>query len=222
MTETLAVVFTIVAFTAAVIGLVLIGRRMAERRRIALEGVARQSGWSFAPERVTPGELGVVGAFPLFTHGRSARAYNVMRGSDGPVALTVFDYQYTVGSGKHRHTVTQTVVHLRSPRLALPAFVLGPENVLHKVGGLFGYHDIDFDSSPEFSKRYLLRGKESEGRVRDLFSPSMRVYFEQRSPAHVEGDGQEIVVYHERRVVKPEDLRTFVEDARAIARQFSA
>jgi hypothetical protein len=131
----------------------------------------------------------------------------------------VFDYRYTVGSGKHQSTVSQTVVHLRSPRLALPSFVLAPENILHKVGGLFGYHDIDFDSSPEFSKKYLLRGSGREERVRDAFTPSVRAYFEQRPPLSVEGDGDQVVVYRERRIVKPEDVRTFVEDALAIARQ---
>ena len=37
------------------------------------------------------------------------------------------------------------------------------ENLLHKVGGALGYHDIDFDSVPEFSKKYLLRSK--QGRI---------------------------------------------------------
>lgn len=137
-----------------------------------VEAAALHSGWTFTADRVKPEELGAA-AFPLFTHGRSQRAYNVMRGSDGPIQIAVFDYRYTVGSGKHQSTVSQTVVHLRSPRLELPRFVLAPENFLHKVGGLFGYRDIDFDSGPDFSKQYLLRGS-SEGRVSDVFTPSVR------------------------------------------------
>ena len=133
--------------------------------------------------------------------------------------VLIFDHQHTVGSGKHRHTRMQTVVHIRSPRLSLPPFVLSPEHALHKIGGLLGYHDIDFPESPEFSSRYLLRSKEAEDRVRMLFHPAVRLFFEQRPPLTVEGHDDELLIYRRQRRVKPEDVRLWVEDVQAIARQ---
>ena len=55
--------------------------------------------------------------------------------------------------------------------------------------------------------------------MRDLFTPSLRAYFEQRTPVTVEGHEQELLVYKSGRRVNPEDLPTFVDDAQAIARE---
>jgi hypothetical protein len=113
----------------------------------------------------------------------------------------------------------QTVVHIRSPRLSLPPFVLSPENAFHKLGGWLGYHDIDFPESPEFSAKYLLRSKEAEDRVRMLFHPGLRLYFEQRPPITVEGLNEEMLIYKRNRRVKPDDLRLWVEDALSVVHQ---
>jgi hypothetical protein len=213
------IIFLIVPGVAALIGSVVFAvRRGAAKRRAGFEAVAQQSGWSFAPDRVQPATLGL-GPLPLLSQGRAQRASNVIRLSGSAPAVAVFDYQYTVGAGQHQSTVVQTVAHVRSPRLALPPFSLSPENILHKIGGALGYHDIDFDSSPEFSKKYLLRSKQAEARVRDLFTPSLRAFFEQRTPITVEGHEHEVLVYNSGRRVKPEDLPAFVEDAQAIARE---
>ena len=213
------ILFLIVPGAAAFIGSVVMAvRRQGAKRRAGLEAAAQQRGWSFAPDRVGPWTLGL-GPFPLLSQGRAQRASNVIRLAGSAPAVAVFDYHYTVGAGQHQRTVVQTVAHVRSPRLALPPFVLTPENILHKIGGALGYHDIDFDSSPEFSKKYLLRSKQAEPRVRDLFTPSLRAYFEQRAPMTVEADGDQLLVYKSGRRVKPEDLPTFVDDAHAIARE---
>lgn len=201
------------------IGLVVAAfRRSTAKRRAALQAVAQRSGWSYAGSDVEPRALGV-GPLPLMSKGRAQRASNVIRLSGAASAVAVFDYQYTVGAGQHQRTIAQTVAHVRSTRLALPPFTLSGENLLHKVGGALGYHDIDFDSSPEFSKKYLLRSKQAEDRVRDLFTPSLRAYFEQRTTVTVEGHEQELLVYKSGRRVNPEDLPTFVDDAQAIARE---
>lgn len=219
MNEAAAITLFVLAGIAFVVFVIVFSKRAAAKRRTGLEAVATQAGWSFSGDTVEPEALGPA-VFPLFTHGRARKARNVMRLPGEAPLVAAFDYQYTVGSGKHQSTVVQTVVRVTSPRFALPPFVLGAENILHKVGGLLGYHDIDFDSSPEFSRKYLLRSKEAEERVRDLFTPSVRAYFEQRAPVTVEGIDDGVVIYRSGRSVKPEDVLTFVEDARAVARQF--
>jgi hypothetical protein len=213
-------VAAVIGCAAAVVGLVVfLAQQRAAERRDALEAVAQQSGWSFAGERVRPDRLGMRQAFRLFSEGHSHRASNVMRMEEQGEQVLIFDHQHTVGSGKSRSTRVQTVVHIRSPRLSLPPFVLSPEHALHKIGGLLGYHDIDFPESPEFSSTYLLRSKEAEDRVRMLFHPAVRLFFEQRPPITVEGQNEELLIYRRHRRVKPDDLRLWVEDALSIARQ---
>ena len=220
MNAVFVAVLLALAVAALVSTLVYVTRRATANRRAGFGRVANQAGWSFSADTVAPETLGV-GEFPLFTHGRARKAQNVMRMSGGGPQVSVFDYRYTVGAGQHQHTVTQTVVHVSTP-VPLPPFVLSQENILHKIGGVLGYHDIDFDSSPEFSKKYLLRSKEAEERVRDVFTPSVRSYFEQREPLSVEGGADGVLVYRQGKRVGPEDLLTFVEDAQGVARQFGA
>jgi carbonic anhydrase len=202
---------------AVVGGAIFLSRRAAARRRAALEGVALQAGWSFKGADSRPGELGV-GDFPLFTRGSSRRARNVSRGTSPP--LSVFDYSYAIPRGNHRKTVTQTVVHVESSRRPLPPFTLSPESAMHRFLETFGYHDIDFDASPEFSRRYLLRSKDDEASVRTLFDVSVRAYFEQRAPVNVEAGPTGLIVYRAGRRVPPDEMRAFVDDALEVARQF--
>ncbi|MEE2905298.1 MAG: hypothetical protein VX801_02765, partial [Gemmatimonadota bacterium] len=60
-----------------------------------------------------------------------------------------------------------SMICFQSPQLNLPKFQLGPEG----WGIKLGYQDIDFEShltAVEFSKKYLLRGKD-EQKIRALF-----------------------------------------------------
>ena len=56
----------------------------------------------------------------------------------------------------------------------LPTFLLEPENILHKIGEIFGGGDIDFPESPVFSSKYLLKGSDLE-RITSLIGPEVRL-----------------------------------------------
>ena len=92
-----------------------------------------------------------------------------MRGELGGRPATLAEYSYVISSGKSNHTVRQTVVAFTEGNTGLPDFDLSPENIFHKIGGAFGYQDIDFERFEEFSKRYLLRGKDEEA-IRKTFT----------------------------------------------------
>jgi hypothetical protein len=154
-------------------GVMLYYREM--RRREDLQNVAGKLGFSFCPEG-DPHLLGKFGQFHLFSQGRSRKVRNVMRGEIQDIAVSLFDYRYTTGSGKHSHTHAQTVVLFESERLALPFFTLRPEGFFHKMAGAFGYEDIDFDGSPAFSDAYLLKGTH-EDLIRAIFEPQVRAYY---------------------------------------------
>ena len=119
--------------------------------------------------------------------------------------------------GRSRHDYRQTVAAFKF-LAALPQFDLRPENFLHRIGSAFGYQDIDFDSNPEFSKRYLLRGDEEQ--VRRLFTPSLLMFFEQLEKGwSVETSGPWLMAYRLGKQLKPQaDLfREFIERTSSIA-----
>jgi carbonic anhydrase len=135
----------------------------------------------------------------------------VLEGSRDGRDLWLFDYRYTTGSGKSTSTTHQTVMLVRSARLKLPAFALAPEPVFHTVGEMFGFRDIDFDASPEFSRRFRLIGEEEE-RVRLLFNSRVLSFFEERKGVAVEGSDHELLFYRGGRTVSPREIRGLVDE----------
>ena len=137
------------------------------------------------------------------------------------VTLKVFDYSYSFKTGRNLDTATQTVVHLRSPLLQLPSFLLRPKSSLAKIGQFLGAPGIDFADEPEFSRLFLLRG-ESEASIRQLFTPAVIHHFEQLPGISVGGGGDTLVIYRDRQRARPQDFPQRLAEARAIALAFRA
>lgn len=205
--ETVLIITGVLAFVGLAIW---VGHVLEKKRTQAMKLAADRMGHTFEEERSDL--LGELAGFHLFQQGRSQRLRNVISGSQGGVAFKVFDYRYTVGSGKNSQTFRQTVAHVRSDRLRLPSFALRPEHIFHKIGGVFGYQDIDFDSHPTFSKKYLLRGQE-EQEIRQTFAPHILDHFDQNHGLSVEGFGDELVYYRSGRQLKAELLQGHIEEA---------
>ena len=162
-------------------------------------------------------QIRALGDLPLYGHGHSRHVKNAMTGRSGTDQVWVFDYQYTTGGGKESHTWNQTIALYPGGGRNLPDFVLAPENVFHKIGQAFGYQDIDFDSNPTFSSRYLLRGPD-EAAIRAVFRPEALAFFESQPSWTVQVKAGHVAVYRAGKRAKPEDLPTFAEQTRSIVR----
>jgi len=116
-----------------------------------------------------------------------------------------------------KSSVSQTVASFSQDQ-QLPPFALRPEHFLDRIGDALVHNDIDFDSNPEFSKRYLLKSPDEAG-TRRLFTPSLLTYLEQfQTNWCLEGTGPLLIVYHSGRSVSPSDLPAFLEETSRIAR----
>jgi hypothetical protein len=216
--EAAMVVLVILGVVGLIGGLIWLNRYLEKRRTEKMKAAAASMGLAFefeqAPEMITQ-----LAHFPLFQNGHTKRLRNVIGGSEGGVEFKLFDYRYTTGSGKNSHTWHQTVIVLRSQKLRVPSFTLRPENIFHKIGSAFGYQDIDFESHPKFSKKYLLRG-EIEGEIRNLFAPHVLDYFDQNLNMNVEALQGELIFYRAMRQLKPEELRPLIDDGLRIHNLF--
>lgn len=193
-----------------VVLIIMLVRHFEKKRTEALRAAAREMNLEFSrlPE---PQLLPSLSAFPLFSHGHSKKALNVMQGAADEIEITLFDYRYTTGGGKSQHTHNQTVVLLKSSLLDVPPFSLKPQNVFHKIGKAFGYQDIDFDSHPLFSEKYLLRSTD-ELVVRECFTDDILDYYEQRPGLSTEAGGDRLIFFRSSKKVKPEDLPSFLKN----------
>ncbi len=196
------IVFVVVAIVASI---------WYERKRTQkISEVASEMGLAFYPSG-DPVLVSQLAAFHLFSQGRGRSITNMIHGNTGDVDVGIFDYKYTVGSGKNSSTWRQTVIAFESADLDLPHFAVRPENLFHKIGKAFGYQDIDFDTHPKFSSTYLLRGTD-ETRIRALFRAEVLLYLENKAGVSVEGMGRRLVFYRPGQRSQPESIRSLMEE----------
>jgi carbonic anhydrase len=195
----------------AIIAVALYINYLKEKKRTeGMQRVAEELGFEFSPKGDGP-LLTELSLFNLFTQGHSRRLYNLMRGEANNLEVDIFDYTYVTGSGKSSHTWNQTLACFGMREASLPSFSLRPETFWDKIGTWFGYQNINFDTNPGFSDKYLLRGRDEEA-VRGLFGEEVLGFFERQPGLSVEGYGHRLIFYRQSKRVDPENIRGFLEE----------
>ncbi|RME52318.1 hypothetical protein D6783_05235 [Candidatus Woesearchaeota archaeon] len=143
-------------FAASTLGRNLLSRGMGDRIEIldVLEGDLKGRHWKF----YTLQETRVSYRSPTYSRGKGRQ--NTPQ--------------------REEHTTQKPILEITSPKLKLPYFTLGPEFWFSRIGDAiaskFGGGEIDFESDPDFSSSFQLKGPDSET-LRSLFSPNVRQAF---------------------------------------------
>ncbi len=211
----------VVAFIAAVaiivIAIILIVRKVERDRTEALRQASVTLGFAFE-ETGDVEQIQALGDLPLFGHGHSKRAKNVMSGRRDAGEVRVLDYQYTTGGGKNSHTWRQTIALYPDGGRGLPDFEMWPENpIFRALGRVLKWQDINFDSSPVFSASYILRGPD-ETAVRAAFTGEMLAFFAEHKGWTVQVRSGNVGIFRAGQRVKPEAISEFLEETAGILR----
>ncbi|HEV8303757.1 MAG TPA: hypothetical protein VGQ25_02240 [Gemmatimonadales bacterium] len=199
-------------------GGVLFARAAERKRREALEGFCLMRGFRFEPER--PGaEAALAALFEPFRSGHSRKWGYTLTGVVGGRPITAFEYRWVTGGGKNSHRHAVHAILWETPDGRLPAFTLGPENLLTRLAGVFGAQDIDFADSPEFSRAYRLRG-EDEAAIRAFLTPALRQFLTLTPGQQIAAAGTRFLWWRAGRLPKPEQLEQFLMEGDALARRF--
>lgn len=151
--------------------------------------------------------------FKLFSIGGAQKITNMMMHKDDmeTTDFRVFDFSYTVSTGKSAVTVRQTVFYVHSSTLALPQFWMKPENIFHKLGIWLGLqHDINFVEYPEFSKQYFLKSKD-EAYTRDTMKDQVLRFFTIEKNWYLEGVGYMMIFYKQNVMLEPAEIKQLHE-----------
>jgi hypothetical protein len=193
----------------------------AIRRTRRMRALARRMGWSFQarpPLDVVP-DRDRLGLFAVRMH---KRMRNHLSGTVGEYHVAIFDLELSTIHGHTVQAYEQTVVHVHSPRLALPAFSLRPETVRLRAGDRMGGDDIDFDADPAFSDAHLLRGPDEDG-VRGLFGARVRDVYKHHPNSSTDAEGADLLFWRRGEIVGPDDvparLQTTLDLAARLARR---
>lgn len=194
--------------------------RSHQARLAAFRALAGSRGLEFV-EKVPGGvpEPGLAG-FRVFRQGKNHRSVNLLQGSWRGHTMRYFEFVYTTGSQKDKNTHRLSVAAFSDEGQDLPAFSLHPEHLFHRLGDVFGMHDIDFERDPEFSKRYYLKG-EDEAAVRGLFRSYVLEHLK-RAPRRwsLEGEGRWLVLWPGSNRLKPDQVPGFLDEAATLYELF--
>ncbi len=205
----LPAIISIAIIVAVIVTGIAAAVKYEKKRKAEIAAVAESLGLTWVPGD-DPAIRERFASLALFNLGRGRAMSNCMTGDSGEVRISIFDYQWTTGSGKHQHTARVTLVALESPRLRLTPFSIRPEHMFDSIGGMLGFQDIDFDDDAAFSKSYVLKSSDEPG-ARKLFAPALRQYFVSNPGSNAEGTSRILVLHHRR--AKPADYPNLLKQA---------
>lgn len=150
--------------------------------------------------------------FALASRGRNGQISNVIVADSGELRMVIFDFKFTTGSGKNKTTHRQTVVQIHNEALSLPAFTIGPESFMHRLGNFLGIDDIDFAEDEEFSNRFLLNGDDEQA-VRAFFDADRRRALMKHASVSVEARGSDFIFFQRQKRWEVSEIKSLMSDA---------
>ncbi len=186
-------------------------------RREAMEKVARDRMFTFTEKTTQTGRLQ---DFYLQSRGRRHTIRNQMQGQVDGVALTLFDYRFTVGSGKSSKKLNQTVFEFETPNLDLVGFTIRPNQFFDGLAERFGKKSIEMHDET-FNKRFNVypreNGEANEEAIRALITADVRhAMLRQSHQMVVEGYGNRLLIWRQNERVKVEQMERAIGEAKSL------
>jgi hypothetical protein len=210
--------WSLAVLAVAIVAVYLVVSFFARRRAKALTDVAAQLGFTYNGDKWLDQKRAPQLETALFlneTH--NARFENIIFGNRDGLSCNFFDYSFSMG----KSSVSQTVARFTQD-VWIPQFAFAPQDILHKVSDTVLHKAIQFESDPDFSKRYRLVSADEE-KARALFTPELLSFIESLDASkkwHVEGSGTALVIYRRGKTVRPDEFAAFVEQTTQMAKSF--
>lgn len=203
--------FLLIIILPAIFAIIVIYAIQAEKKRkAAVQAAATEMGLAFTPTLIGTDQQ-LFETFELAHVGDQREASSATIADSGELRMVLFDYKYTVGSGKNKTTRYYSVVMAVSNSLVLPQFSMTPESFFHRMASFFGFKDIDFDDDPAFSDQFLLKG-ENEGDIRSFFTPQRRAGLVPIGPISLEAHDHVFICYRTGKLSNAAHLRRMIEE----------
>lgn len=177
-------------------------------RQTALRNIAYELGMDFL-DKEDQSPVTYLRDFRLFRTGMRKKISNLMIKKDAlfESELRLFDYQYTISTGKSTHTFKQTVFFIESKKLGLPEFFMQPEHLLHRFAEFLGFkRDINFEQYPQFSRQYYLQSRD-EDYLRASFRKPVLDLFTDEPNWHMEGVNYYLILYRNKMILPVRSIK---------------
>lgn len=158
--------------------------------------------------------------FKLFKIGNSKKIKHILECNTRLKDQTyLFEYSYTVSTGKSTSVIIQHVYSVFSPK-AFPLFIIKPQNFLDDIGKWFGMQDIDFEAYPAFNKNYIVKAQNPPV-FEKFMSPDVLGFLSYEKGWCVESTGNQIIIYKATKRMNEEMVEPFYQAASTLYYFFS-
>ena len=132
---------------------------------------------------------------------------------DTGVSWQISDVTFNEGDAFSAETFNTTLIVLKLNK-KIPVFTMEKEGLFEKifdrVMALTGYKDIDFEMYPDFSRKFLITGK-NESEIRSFFSKELVGFFEKNQIYHVESNGEAIIIFDKIKLARTDETISLID-----------
>ena len=137
---------------------------------------------------------------------------------DTGVSWQISDVTFNEGDAFSAETFNTTLIVLKLNK-KIPVFTMEKEGLFEKifdrVMALTGYKDIDFEMYPDFSRKFLITGK-NESEIRSFFSKELVEFFEKNQIYHVESSGEAIIIFDKIKLARTDETISLIDYSRRL------
>jgi len=148
------------------------------------------------------------------------RKSNSLKGQfdDTDVSWQISDVTFNEGDAFSAETFNTTLIVLKLNK-KIPVFTMEKEGLFEKifdrVMALTGYKDIDFEMYPDFSRKFLITGK-NESEIRSFFSKELVGFFEKNQIYHVESNGEALIIFDKIKLARTDETISLIDYSRRL------
>lgn len=182
-------------------------------RQGRLKNLAAEKDYVFRPE--VDWNTNYLKEFHFFEIRPIERKSNCLRGKfeEKGISWEISDVTFNEGEAFSAETFNTTLIVLKLNK-EIPVFTMEKEGLFEKifdrVMALTGFKDIDFEMYPDFSRKFLITGK-NESEIREFFSNELVSFFEKNHIYHIESNGEAIIIFDKIKLARTDETISLID-----------
>ena len=182
-------------------------------RQGRLKNLAAEKDYVFKPE--VDWNTNYLKQFHFFEIRPIERKSNCLRGKfeEKSISWEISDVTFNEGEAFSAETFNTTLIVLKLNK-EIPVFTMEKEGLFEKifdrVMALTGFKDIDFEMYPDFSRKFLITGK-NESEIREFFSNELVSFFEKNHIYHIESNGEAIIIFDKIKLARTDETISLID-----------
>ena len=189
-------------------------------RQTRLQNLANEKDYSF--NHKVEWDTVYLKKFHFFEIRPIERKSNTLKGTFKNIKMSweVSDVTFNEGDAFSAETFNTTLMVLKINK-DIPVFTMEKEGLFEKifdrVMAFTGFKDIDFEMYPDFSKRFLVTGRE-EASIRAFFTDELISFFENHQIYHIESNGEALVIFNKIKLARTDETISLIDYTKNLAK----